>query len=198
MSSLCFFLSQPAWDGKIGTVISNAKEKKDFSNISIKFFSSVQLLSHAWLSVTPWTQHARLPCPSPTSGACSNSCPLSQWCHPTISFSFVPFSYCLQSLPVSGSFPKSVVCIRRSKNWHFSFSISPSNEYSGSISFRIAWFDLVVQRILKSLLQHHISKASILWCSAFFVVQLSHPYIATGKTIALTIQTFVGKVMSLL
>ena len=83
--------------------------------------------------------------------------------------------------------------------WSFSFSISPSNEYSELISFRIDWLDLLaVQGTLKSLLQHHSSKASILWCSAFFMVQLSHPYMATGKTIALTRWTFVGKVMSLL
>ena len=94
---------------------------------------------------------------------------------------------------------ESVLRIRWSKYWSFSFSISPSNEYSGLISFRIDWFDLfAVQGILKSLLQHHNSKASILLCSAFFMVQLSHPYMTTGKTIALTIQTFVGKVMSLL
>ena len=85
------------------------------------------------------------------------------------------------------------------KNWSFSFSISPSNEYSGLISFRMDWsHPLAVQRTLKSLLQYHGSKASILWCSAFFMVQLSHQYMTTGKTIALTIQTFVGKVMSLL
>ena len=84
------------------------------------------------------------------------------------------------------------------KDWSFSFSISPSNEHSGLISFRIDWFDLLaVQGTLKSLLQHH-SKASILWCSTFFIVQLSHPYMMTGKTIALTTQIFVGKVMSLL
>ena len=94
---------------------------------------------------------------------------------------------------------ESVLCIRWPKYWSFSFSISPSNEYSGLISFRIDWFDLLaVQGTLKSLLQHHSSKASILWCSAFFMVQLSHPYWTTGKTIALTRQTFVGKVMSLL
>ena len=89
--------------------------------------------------------------------------------------------------------------IRWPKYWSFSFSISPSNEYSGLIFFRIDWFDLLAfQRILKNLLQHHSSKASILRCSAFFIVQLSHPYMATGKTIALTRWTFVGKVMSLL
>ena len=92
-----------------------------------------------------------------------------------------------------------VLCIRWPKHWSFSFSISPSNEYSGLISFRMDWLDLlVIQGTLKSLLQHHSSKASILWCSAFFTVQLSHPYMTTGKTIALTRQTFVGKVMSLL
>ena len=94
---------------------------------------------------------------------------------------------------------ESALCIRWPKYWSCSFSISPSNEYSGLISFRIDWFDLfAVQGTLKSLLQHHSSKASILWCSAFSIVQLSHPYMTTGKTIALTRQTFVGKVMSLL
>ena len=128
-----------------------------------------------------------------------NSCPLSWWCHPTISSSVVPFS-CLQSFPESGSFSnESVLWIRWPKCWSFSFSISPCNEYLGLISFRIEWLDLLaVQGTLKSLLQHHSSKASILQCSAFFVVQLSHPYMTTGKTIALTRWTFVGKVMSLL
>ena len=94
---------------------------------------------------------------------------------------------------------ESVLCIRWPNYWSFSFSISPSNEYSGLIFFRIDWFDfLAVQGTLKSLLQHHSSKASILWCPAFFMVQLSHPYMATGKTIALTIWTFISKVMSLL
>ena len=94
---------------------------------------------------------------------------------------------------------ESVLPIQRPKYWSFSFSISPSNEYSGLISFMIDWFDLLaVQGTLKSLLQHHSSKASILWCSAFFTVQLSHPYMTTGKTIALTRWTFVGKIMSLL
>ena len=93
----------------------------------------------------------------------------------------------------------SILCIRWPNYWSFSFSISPSNEYSGLISFRMDWFDLLaVQGTLKSLLQHHSSKASILQRSAFFIVQLSHPYITTGKTIALTRWTFVSKVMSLL
>ena len=94
---------------------------------------------------------------------------------------------------------ESVLHIRWPEYWSFSFSISPSNEYSGIISFRMDWLDLLaIQGALKSLLQHHSSKASILWRSAFFMVQLSHPYMTTGKTIALTIWTFVGKVMSLL
>ena len=93
----------------------------------------------------------------------------------------------------------SVLHIRWPKYWSFSFSISPSNDYRGLISFRIHWFDLLaVQGTLKSLLQHHSSKASILWCSAFFIAQLSHPYMTTGKTIVLTRQTFFGNVMSLL
>ena len=139
-------------------------------------------------------------CPSPTPGACSNSCPLSRWCHPTISSSVVPFSSCLQSFPASGSFSsESVLCIRWPKYWSFSFSISPSNEYSGLISFTFDWLDfLAVQRTLKSLLQHYSWKALILRCSAFFIVQLSHPYMPTGKTMTLTRWTFVGKVMSLL
>ena len=94
---------------------------------------------------------------------------------------------------------ESVLCIRWPEYWSFSFSISPSNEYSGLISFRMDWLDLLaVQGTLKSLLQHHSSKASVLWCSAFFMIQLSHPYMTTGKTIVLTIWTFVGQVRSLL
>ena len=117
-----------------------------------------------------------------------------------MSFSTSPFSFCLQHFPESESFPMSWLAlpIRWSKYWGFSFSISPSNEYSGLLSFRIDWFDLLaVQGTLKSL-QHHNLKASKLRCSAFFMVQLSHPYVITEKTIALTIWTFVSKVMSLL
>ena len=113
----------------------------------------------------------------------------------------VPFSSRLQSFPASGSFPMSQLFVSggQSQNWSFSFSISPSNEYSGLISFRMDWLDLLaVQGTLKSLLQHHSSKVSILWHSAFFIVQLSHPYMTIGKTIALNRQTFVDKVMSLL
>ena len=136
-------------------------------------------------------QHARLPCPSPTPGVYSNSCLLSWWCHPTISSSVVSFSSRLQSCPESGSFQMSALHIRWPEYCSFSFSISPSNEYSGIISFRMDWLDLLaVQGILESLLQHHSSKASILWHSAFFIVQLSHSYTTTRKTIALTRQAF--------
>ena len=112
-----------------------------------------------------------------------------------------PFSSLPQSFPASGScqMSQSVLRIRCPKYWHFRFSISPSNEYSGLISFRIEWFDLLaVQGTLKSLPQPHSSKASIVRYSAFFTFQLSHPYMTTGKTIALTRWTFVGKAMSLL
>ena len=144
-------------------------------------------------------QHTRPPCPPPTPRACSNSCPLSQWCHPTISSSVVPFSSWPHSFPASGAFQMSQLFASGGQYWSFSFNISPSNEYSGLISFRMDWLDLLaVQGTLKSLLQHHNSKASVLWHSVFFIVQLSHPYMTTGKTIALTIRTFVAKVTSLL
>ena len=159
------------------------------------FLSSVQLLSHVRLFAIHGPQHARPPCLSPTSGIYSNSCPLSQWCHSTISSSVIHFSH-LQSFPASGSFPVSqffASSIGWPRYWSFSFNISPSNECSGLISFRMDWLDLLaVQGTLKSLLQHHSSKASILWHSAFFIVQLSHPYMTAGKTIALTRRTFVG------
>ena len=146
-------------------------------------------------------QQARFPCPSLSPGVCSHLCPLSRWCRPT--HPLLPTSPWI-SLP--SVFPRirvfsneSALYIRWPKYWSFSFSISPSNEYSGLISFRIDWFDLLaVQGTLKSLLQHHSSKASILKHSVFFMVQLSHPYMTTGKTIILTIQTFISKGMSLL
>ena len=145
-------------------------------------------------------QYARPPCPPPTPGGVhSNPCPSSRWCHPAISFSVIPFSSCPQSFPASGSFQMSVLPIRWPKYWSFSFSINPSNKYSGLISFRMEWLDLLaVQGTLKSLLQHHSSKASILWPLVLFMGQLSHPYMTTGKTIALSRQIFVGKVISLL
>ena len=139
--------------------------------------------------------HARLFCPSPAPEACSNSSPLSQWCHPTISSSVISFSSCLQSFPASGSFPVSQFFTSGGQSIRVStFSISPSNEYSGLISFRIDWLDLpAVQGTLKSLFQHCSSKASVLQLSAFFILQLSHLYMTTGKIIALIRWTFVAK-----
>ena len=113
--------------------------------------------------------------------------------HPLLSPS--PPAFNLSSIRVFSN--ESALCIMWPKYWSFSFNISPSNEYSGLISIRMDWLDLAVQGTLKSLLQHHRSKAPILWHSAFFIVQLSHPHMTTGKTIALTRLTFVGKVMSL-
>ena len=127
-------------------------------------------------------QHTRPPCSSPPPEVYSNSCPLSWWYHPTISSSVIPFSSCPQSFTASGSFPVSWRFTSGGQSWSFSFSISPSNEYSGLILFRIDWFDLGVQGTLKSLLQHYNSKAPILQRSTFFMVQLSHPYRTTGKT----------------
>ena len=139
-------------------------------------------------------QHASPPSPSPTPRVCSNSYPLSQWCHPTILSSVIPFSFCLQFFPASGSFQMSVLHIRWPKYWSFSFSISPSNEYSRLISFSMDWLNLLaVQGTFKSLLQHHSSKASILRCSAFFIVQFSHPYMTSGETTALTRWTLLAK-----
>ena len=160
----------------------------------------VQLLSPVWLSVTPWT----------AARQASLSLTISLSLFKLMSIEWVmPCNYlilCLPLLLLPSVFPsirvfsnKSALRIRWPKYWSFSFSTSPSNEYSGLISFRIDWFDsLVVQGTLKNLLQHHSLKALILWASAFFMVQLSHPYMTTGKTIALTRWTFVGKVMSLL
>jgi len=119
--------------------------------------------------------------------------------HPTISSSVVPFSSCTQSFPSIRVFSdESALCMRWPKYWSFSFNIRPSNEHPRLISFRMDWLDLLeVQGTLKSLLQHHSSKASILQRLAFFMVQLSHPYMTTGKTIALPRWNFVGKVMPL-
>ena len=128
---------------------------------------------------------ARPPCPSPSPGVHSNSCASSRWCHSAISSSVVLFSSCPQSLPASVFSNESTLRMRWPKDWSFSFSIIPSKEIPGLI-FRMDWLDLLeVQGTLKSLLQHHSSKASILRHSAFFTVQLSYPYMTTGKTIIL-------------
>ena len=164
-----------------------------------KKFSSVQLLSPVWLFATPWTAARQASLSITNSRVYSNSCSLSRWCHPTI-------SSCHPLLLLPSIFPsirvfsnESVLRIGWPKYWSFSFSISSSKEHSGLISFRMDWLDLLaVPGTHKSLLQHHYSNASVLWCSAFFIVQLSCPYMTTGKTIALIRWTFVGKVMSLL
>ena len=143
-------------------------------------------------------QHARPPYPSPTPGTCSNSCPSIWWRHPTISFSIIPVSSCLQSFPASGSFQMSLFFASGGQIIGASASASalPMNIQDW---FPLGWSDLpAVQGTLKSLLRHHSSKAYILRHTAFFIVQLSYPYMTTGKTIALTSRTFVGKVMSLL
>ena len=144
-------------------------------------------------------QHTRLPCPSPTPGAYSNSYPSSWWCHPITSSSVVPFSSCLQSFPASGSFQMSRFFTSGGQSIGVSASVSVLPINTQDWSPRMDWSDLLaVQRTLKSLLQYHSSKASILQHSAFFIDQLSTPYMTTGKTIALTRWTFVGKVISLL
>ena len=150
-------------------------------------------------SVTPWTAASQASVSINTSRSLLKLTSLEL---------VMPFNHlilCRPLLLLPSIFPsirvfskESVLHIKWPKYWNFSFSNSPSNEYSELISFRIDWFDLAVQGTLKSLLQHHSSKASILWCSAFFIVQLTHPYMTIGKTVALTIWTFVSKVISLL
>ena len=166
----------------------------------IVIFCSVQLLSHVWLFATPWTSARQ------ASLSITNSRSLPK----LIAIELVmPSNHCTVCCPLlllPSIFPnirvfsnESALHIRWPKYCSFSFIISPSNEHSGLIPFRMDWLDLLAaQGTLKSLLQHHSSKASILQCSAFFTVQLSHPYMTTGKTIALTRRTFVDKVMSLL
>ena len=162
-------------------------------------FSSVELLSRVRLFVTPWTATCQ------ASLSITNSRSLRKL---TSIESVMPSNHLILCCPLHllpSIFPsirvfsnESALHIRWPKHWSFSFNISPSNEYPGLISFRMDWLDLLAaQGTLKSLLQHHHSKASILRCSAFFIVQLSHPYMTTGKTIALTRWTLVGKVMSL-
>ena len=169
-------------------------------NFHIEQDSSVQSLSHVWFFATPWTAARQ------ASLSITNSQNLLKLMSIT---SVMPFNHlilCRLLLLPPSIFPSirvfsndSVLRIRWSNYWSFSFSISPSNEHPGLISFRMDWLDLLaVQGTLKSLLQYHSSKVSILQCSAFFIVQLSHPYMTTGKNIVLTRQTFVCKAMSLL
>ena len=182
----------PACDGDL----MKSLQREETRTRTIQF-SSFQWLSRVWLFATHGLQHARLPCLSPTPGVYSNSFPLSQWCHPTtISSSIIPFSSDLQS----GSFQMSQFFTSGDQSiGSFSFNISPSNEYWGLIFFRMNWLDpFAVQGTLKRLLQHHSSKASTLQHSALFIVQVSHPYMTTRKTIVLTRWTLAGKEMSLL
>ena len=141
-------------------------------------------------------QHARLLTPPLTPRVCSNSCPLSWWCYLTTSSSVTPISICLQSFPASGFFQMSQLCTPGDESTGASAlaSVLPMNIQAGLISFRTDWFDLLaVQGTLKRFLQHHNSKSSILQHLAFFMDQLLHPYMTTGKTIALTIQIFLAK-----
>ena len=145
------------------------------------------------------SQHARPPCPSPTPGVYSNPCPLSRWCHPAILSSVIPFSSCPPPFPASGSFQMSELFTSSGQSIGVSASTSdlPMNTQNWSPLGWTGWISLQ-SKGLSRVLQHHSSKASILWCSAFFIVQLSHPYMTTEKTIALARWTFVDKVMSLL
>ena len=157
---------------------------------------SCQVISHS--SQPHGLQCTKLPSPSLSSGVCPSSSPLNGWCHPAISSCHSLFL--LPSIfPSIRVFSRELaVCLRWPKYWSFSFSISPSNEYSRLISFKIDWFGvLAFQSNLKSLLQHHSLKASILQRSASFMVQISHLYMTTGKTIVLTKWIFLGKLMSL-
>ena len=162
-------------------------------------FSSVQSLSRVQLFATPWAAACQASLSITNSGSLLKLMSIESvmpsnhliLCHPLLLPSIFPSIRAFSN--------ESVLCIRWPKDWSCSFSISPCNDYSGLISFRMDWLDLLaVQGTLKSLLQHHSSKASILWCSAFFTVQLSHSYMTTGKNKALTRQNFFGKVMSLL
>ena len=166
-----------------------------FSLYLCDLFSSVHLLSRVSLFVTPWTAACQ------TSLFITNSQSLPKLMSIELVMQFNHLILCHRFLLLPSMFPsirvfsnESGLCIRWPKCWSFSFSISPSNEYSGLISFRMDWLDLLaVQGTLKSLLQHHSSKASILWHSAFFIVQFSHPYLTTGKTIVLTRLTLLAK-----
>ena len=163
-------------------------------------FSSVQSLSRVQLFATPWTAARQASLSISNSWSLLKLMSIESVMPSNHLILCCPFHLLPSILPSIRVFSnESVVHIRWPEYWSFSLSISPSNEYSGLISFKIYWLDLLaVQGTFKSLLQYHSSKASILWCSAFFIVQLSYPYMTTGKTIALTRWIFVGKVMSLL
>ena len=145
---------------------------------------SVRSVTHVWLFATPWTAAHQASLSITNSRSLLNSCPWSRWCHPAISSSVVPFSSCLQSFPAAGSFLMSQLFMLGGQSIGASAPLSPSNEHSGLISLKFDWFDLLaVQGTLKSLLQHHSSKASVLWCSAFVVNSHIHTWLL--ETIAL-------------
>ena len=193
-------LQEPLSDSSLG-YISGIEKRSDPEKFkrpgpntnSVQFSRSVvsnSLWPHGF-------QHSRLPCPSPTLGDYSNPCPLSQWCHLILCCPLLLLPSIFPTIRVFSN--ESVLSIRWPKYWSFSFSIKSYNEYSGLISFRMDWLELLaIQGTLKSLLQHHSSKTSILCHSAFFIVHLSYPYMTTVKTIALTTWNFVSKLMSLL
>ena len=158
------------------------------------FDSSVQSLSRVWPFATPWLQHARPPCPSPKSGVYPKAFPLSLWCHPIISSSVIPFSTHLQSFPASGSFQMSQFFASggQSTGVSASTSVLPMNTQDWSPLGWTGWISFSPRDSQESS-PHHSSKASVLWCSAFFIVQLSHPYVTTGKTTALTRHYFANK-----
>ena len=160
------------------------------------------VFSHSVVSESLWPrglQHTRLPCPSPSPGACSNSYPLSQWCHPTISSSVIPFSFCLLSFPPSEPFSNEpTLHIRWLKYWGFSFSISPSNEYSGLISFNIDHCQYLLSKGFSRVFPASQFKGISSLALRLFYCPAPTSVMTTGKTIALTVWTFVGKVMSLL
>ena len=188
----------------IGCDVTHPWDSRPFTGFTVSMSPLAWLqFSRSVASDSLWpheSQHARPPCLSPTTGVYLYSCPLSRWCHPAISSLCRPLLLLPPIPPSIRVFSnESTLRMRWPKYWSFSFSISPSNEHPGLISFRMDWFDLLaIQGTLKSLVQHHSSKASIFWRSAFFTVQLSHPHMTTGKTIALTRWIFVGKVTSLL
>ena len=183
------------------SVIETTPKKKKFKKAKWLFeFSSVQSLSRVWFFATPWTAARQASLPITNSPSLPKLMPIEL---------VMPSNHlilCHPLLLLSSTFPSirvfsngSALHIRWPKYWSFNFNISPSSEHPGLISFRMDWLDLLAgQGTLKSILQHHSSKASILLRSPFFILQLSHPYMTTGKTIALTRQTFVGKVMTLL
>ena len=186
------------WDGERHGLFPGPKASGTALCSWSRLISSVQLLSRVWRFTTPWTAAYQASLSITNSGSLLKLMSITSVMPSNHLILCCPLLLLPSVLPSIRVFSdESVLPIRWPKYWSCSFSISPSNEYSGLVSFRMDWLDLlVVQGTLKSLLQHHISKALILWRSAFFMVQLSHPQMTTGKTIGLTRWTFVGKVMS--